>query len=148
MFHEGKPVIVIDDVSTTNAATATGLVDTLGYKALELTVKQATSNSTSNKLTVVKLEESDTSNGTFVAIPSLTGGTQTSTSVGFVIPAAHATLQQKYNFMIDLRGRKRWLKLSLSPVTTQILGASGYLRRGEQIPAAVATGDLALIVRG
>lgn len=148
MLDEMKPVIVIDDVSTTNAATATGLVDTLGFKELLLVVKQATSNSTSNKLTVVKLEESDTSNGTFVAIPSLTGGTQTSTSVGFVIPAAHATLQQKYMMNVDLRGRKRWLKLSLSPVTTQILGAYGLLGRPEQVPPVVATGDLALIVRG
>ena len=112
-----------------------------------LAVKQATSNSTSNKLTVCKLEECDTSNGTFTAIVALTGGTATSTSVGFVIPAAHATLQQKYMMNVDLRGRKRWLKLSLSPVTTQILGAIAVLDRGEQNPPTVATGDLALIVR-
>lgn len=148
MLDELKPVIVIDDVSTTNAATATGLVDTLGFQSLYLAVKQGTSNSTSNKLTVCSLTESDTSNGTFVAIPALTGGTQTSTSVGFVIPAAHATLQQKYMFNVDLRARKRWLKLTLSPVTTQILGAYGMLGRGEQWPPAAATGDLALIVRG
>jgi len=144
-----KPVIVIDDVSTTNGATASGLIDTRpdnGYKLLHLTVKQATSNSTSNKLTVCKIEECDTSNGTFTAIVPLTGGTQTSTSVGFVIPAAHASAQQKYQFTIDLRGRKRWLKLTLSPVTTQILGAVGMLDRGEQVPPPVATGDLALVV--
>jgi hypothetical protein len=151
MFASLKPVVCIDDISTTNAATATGLIDTKpdnGYKSLHLMVKQGTSNSTSNKLTVCKLEESDTSNGTFTAIPAYTGGTATSTSVGFVIPAAHATAQQKYYMAVDLRGRKRWLKLSLSPVTTQILGASGFLGRGEQTPPPVATGDLALIVGG
>ena len=145
-----KPVICIADTSTTNGATTSGLIDTrpdLGYKALYLCISQGTSNSTSNKLTVCKLTESDTSNGTFSAIVPFTGGTQTSTSVGFVIPAAHASAQQKYMMNVDLRGRKRWLKLELSPVTTQILGAVGMLDRGEQTPP-VATGDLALKVYG
>lgn len=149
MLPNLKTFLCIADVSTTNGATASGLIDTLGYKSLHLGVAQATSNSTSNKLTVCKVTESDTSNGTFSAIPSLTGGTATSTSVGFVIPAAITSGgPQLYLLNADLRGRKRWLKLELSPVTTQILGAWGMLGRGEQNPApAVATGQ-ALVVNG
>ncbi len=150
MFPELKPVIVIEGASTTNGGTASGLVDTRpdnGYKFLALCIAQGTSNSTSNKLTVCKLTESDTSNGSFSAIVAFTGGTQTSTSVGFVIPAASTSAQQKYMLNVDLRGRKRWLKLELSPVTTQILTAVGMLGRGEQTPP-VATGDLALVARG
>ena len=147
MIGDLKPVVFFRDTSTTNGATASGTADTLGYKTLHLAVIQATSNSTSNKLTVCRLSECDTSNGTFVTNAAWTGGTATSSTVGFVIPAAHASAEQKYMFHIDLRGRKRYLKLELSPVTTQILGAVGVLERGEQMPATVATGDLALIVR-
>lgn len=145
-----KPVIVIEGASTTNGGTASGLIDTRpdnGYKALYLCIAQGTSNSTSNKLTVCKLTEADTSNGSFTAIVPFTGGTQTSTSVGFVIPTASTSAQQKYMLNVDLRGRKRWLKLEASPVTTQIITAVGLLDRAEQSPPT-ATGDLALKVFG
>jgi hypothetical protein len=150
MIPEMKPVLCIADASTTAAATATGLVDTRPdnhYWTLALAVKLPTVAATSNKPTVLKIEECDTSNGTFTAIVALTGGTATSTSVGFVIPAGHASLAQHLLFNIDLRARKRWLKLSVSPQATQIIGANGMLGRGEQTPP-ISTGDLAAIVRG
>lgn len=147
MIGDMKPVVFFRDTSTTNAATASGTVDTLGYKSIHITMRHSTSNSTSNKWTVCQLSECDTSNGTFVTNASWTGGTATSTSVGFVIPAAHATLTQLFMMHVDLRGRKRYLKLAVSPATTEIVGADGLLDRGEQAPSTVATGDLALIVR-
>lgn len=148
MIGDMKPVVFFRDTSTTNAATASGTVDTLGYKAIHIAMLHATSNSTSNKWTVCQLSECDTSNGTFVTNASWTGGTQTSTSVGFVIPTASTSAAQIFAMHVDLRGRKRYLKLVVSPATTEIVGAIGLLDRGEQAPSTTSTTDLALIIRG
>jgi hypothetical protein len=69
-------------------------------------------------LTTLKITESDTvtSISSQSAIVALTGGTATSTSVGFVIPAATAMgLGAGIEFQIDLRKRKRYLGLQVTP---------------------------------
>ena len=58
-MHRTKQVIAINQASTTNAATATGNVDTLGYDFCAIDVITTTSNAVTNNPSVLKISESD-----------------------------------------------------------------------------------------
>lgn len=133
MFASLKHVVMFAPTSTTAAATTTGLVDRKGYNWCQISILSTTQNVVSNRPTVLALTECDTSNGTFVAIPKFTGGTATSATVGFVIASPPDTSNNTETvFNVDCRGRKRWLKLAVSPLTTQVIGADAILSRPEQ----------------
>ena len=54
-----KCVLAINQLSTTNAATAAGVIDTLGYDFAEIDVVATSSNNVTNNPSVLKLSESD-----------------------------------------------------------------------------------------
>lgn len=150
-----KPVLCFADISKTAGATATGMIDTLDtnvgtrYDFLCLALREATVDVVSNKPTVLKITESDTTNLTdATAIVAFTGGTATSTSVGFVIATGNTSATTITSFNIDLRGRKRYLFLSVSPAVTQINGAWGVLGRGSQAPATATLAGIKQLIEG
>ena len=144
-----KPVLCFADISKTAAATATGMIDTLGYDFLQLTLAEATTNVVSNKPTVLKLTESDTTNLTdAAAIVAFTGGTALSATVGFVIATGNTSVTTLTTLNVDLRGRKRYIFLSDSPATTQIVGAWGVLGRGEIQPVTAAGAGVKQLIEG
>lgn len=123
-----KAVIAIAPASTTNGATVTGSIDTLGYDFVSIDVYQATSNNTTNKFSTCKISHSDTTDATnYSDITALVGGG----AGGFTIPAADTSNPQLYKFNVDTKKTKRYLKVSLTPVTTQILAAFANLQIGE-----------------
>lgn len=140
-----KAVVAIAPQSVTNGQTVTGNIDTLGYDWLTLDVYQATSNNTTNNLSTCKLSESDTTDATnFSDITKFVGdGTG-----GFTIPAANTSDGQVYKFNVNLRGRKRYLKLTVTPVTTQIMGAFANLGIAEQAPVSATNAGVAALVEG
>lgn len=141
-----KSVLVLASASTTNGATATGLIDTLGFGRLTLDVNMTTADSTTNVMTTLKLSESDDTVVTnFVDITKFTGGTN---SGNFTMPSPSTTTNQAnlYKFNIDLRGRKRYLKVTATPPTTQTITIWGVLQRPGKAPAVAAdAGAIALI---
>jgi len=145
MYDQMKPVVMLAETSLTNGASSTSRIDTLGYKRLTLVLRQSTSNSTSNKLATCKLSEADvTSSSSATSITEFVGGG----TGGFTIPAADASNPQIYEFNVDLLGRKRYLFLEVSPVTTQTLTAVGLLFRGEQNIATAAGLGIAALIEG
>jgi len=145
MLPQGKQVICIAQASTTNAATATGNVDTLGYDFLTLDVIMSTSDDTTNNPTVFKLAESDDTVVTnFADITAFVGdGTG-----GWTIPAAVTSGDWGVKFNVDLKGRKRYLKLSVSPLTTQVITAIGNLYRGDEAPVNTTAADVKALIEG
>jgi hypothetical protein len=136
-----KQVIVISQASTTNAATATGTVDCSGYSFLTMDVIMATSNVVSNNPTVFKLEESDDLT-TYSAITALTGdGTG-----GWTIPNCVTSGDWGMKFNVDLRGRKRYLKLSISPLTTQVITAIANLGHATESPDGTTQANVKALV--
>ena len=132
--------VVINDSGVTNGETATGNIDTLGYDWLTLDVMMTTSNDTTNNPSTLKLSESDDTVVTnFANISGAVGDTD------FTIPAADTSASAIYKFNVDLRGRKRYIKLSVTPVTTQGVHAIANLGLGDEAPVA-ATGDMDLVV--
>lgn len=119
-----KSVCLIGPVSTTNAATASGYADTRGFKFASIILNGSASNTASNNCSVLKITEGDTTAAS-TAITALTGDS------GFTIANAKTVASVIAKFNIDLRSRKRYLKLTVSPTTTQVLSATMELFKGE-----------------
>lgn len=153
MLPQPKIVFALDETSKTAAATATALIDTLGFHHLALALKLGTADVVSNKPTVLKLQEADTTDASNLAdIVGFRGGAALSTSVDFVIPAANtaatAVLQNTYQFGVDLRARKRYIGVSVSPATTQLVKAVAVLSRAENSPGTAAKANAMVLVEG
>jgi len=143
-----KQVIVINQASTTNAGTASGNIDTLGFDYLSLDVITTTSNAVTNNLSVLKLAESDDTVVTNFAdiTPFVGDGTG-----GFTIPNAETAATNTpfgVKMNVDCRGRKRYIKLSASPVTTQVITGIANLSRGDEAPIDAAGANVDALVEG
>jgi hypothetical protein len=160
MIHTGAMPfqIAINASSATAAGTITSSqIDTLqnGIKmeSVSIAVIAATSNVVSNVPTVFKLQECDTTvTSSFVDVVPFVGGTATSATVGFLIPTTMltATSLQPYAVLnVDLKGRKRYLSLVISPATTQIFTAIAAFGRPAQItPTAAGLNANGFVVAG
>ena len=133
-----KSVIVIAPTETTNAATATGSFDTRGYDYAVIDVMATTTNNTTNNFSVLTLSEGDTTASYAAASTGDTDWTiaTQSTSVNAVVA----------QFRLDLRARKRYLKLTASPLTTQTIWAHAQLYRGDAMPVAAAAAGVGAVV--
>ena len=137
-----KQVIVIDQASTTNGATATGLIDTKGFDWLTLDVITSTSDDATNNPSVLKLSECDTSNGSFSDVDGFVGDDD------FTIPNAVTSGSWGVKMNVDLVGRKRYLKLSVSPTTTQTITAIANLGLAKEAPYDKTGAGVKALVEG
>lgn len=128
--------------SVTAGGTASANVDTRGYSYAILGLIEPTSNDTTNNCSVLKVSESDDTVVTnFANVSGLVGDTD------FTIPASVTTGTQVVAQMrVDLRGRKRYLKLSASPVTTQVLTGFAILLKGEESPVNATDAGVGVLV--
>lgn len=130
--------VVAFSASTTNAATASGNIDTLGFDHCVVHMIETAADAATNNMSVLKISEADTTDATnFADVTGLVGDT------AFTIANAPTSgTQVAVQMRIDCRGRKRYLKLSASPITTQVLTGVATLYRGEEAPTAAGTGTL------
>jgi hypothetical protein len=145
MNAPSKSVVMLRAAGVTNAATATANLDCSGYDTLELDLVSTTSNNVTNNPSVLKLSHSDTTDATnFSDITELVGDG----AGGFTVPNWHTqTADEKVvKFVVDLRHRKRYLKLTVSPVTTQDFLAIANLRRGEFTPIDATSANVHALV--
>lgn len=146
MNVEPRAAVAIIPVSKTNGATATGeAIDCKGYDRLHIVVEASASDNTTNKESVLKLQESATTDATnFADISGFVGGTD------FTIPSAQTTVTQpRAMFSVDLtKNRKRYIRVLASPVTTQVYGGSAFLSKGEESPSNATKANVGVLVRG
>ena len=140
-----KQVIVFAPTSTTNGATTTGAIDCLGFDHLSVDLIAPTADVVSNKFSVCKLSHSDTTDATnysdltkFVA-----GGTG-----GFTLANADTSNAYGVKMNVDLRAVKRYVKLTVSPRTTQVLAAVANLQQAEQSPVSASSANVNTLVEG
>lgn len=137
-----KQVIPFTPQSLTNGATASGNIDTKGFDWLTVDLATSTSNDVTNNPSVLKIAESDDTVVTnFANVSGLVGDTD------FTIPNAVTQGDWGVKFNIDLRGRKRYLKISVSPVTTQVIAAIANLGVGEQAPVDTTSANVKALVQ-
>ena len=115
-------IITVAGASTAASTTLTAEFDTLGFSYASIAFVEGTSPTTHGLSTVATnhvLQHSDTSGSGFSAISGFTAGTDWTPS-----SAGVATNVAKVAYNVDLRGRKRYLKVQVSPggaITTGVL---------------------------
>ena len=127
---------MITPTSTTAAATTTGYVDTLGFSFVSIDVHLGTADAVSNNPTTLKLTEGETTYVTSSsAITALTGdGTG-----GFTIPNCVTAGDYVVKLEKEITGAsKRYLFVSVAPLTTQIITAFANLYGGDELPVTAA----------
>ena len=133
-----KSVIVISPQTVTGAATVTGRLDTLGYDFAVIDVMATTTDSATNNFSVLTLSEGDTT-ASYAAVK--TGDTD------FTVANMSTTVDQVVaQFRVDMRGRKRYLKLTASPLTTHTIWAHATLLRGDKGPVVAADANVGVLV--
>jgi len=151
MLPQGKQMIIIDQASTTAAFTATGRIDTVGFDFVTIDTTMATSTATNPPTTFRLMESDDTVVTNFANIVPFTGGTATSATVGFVIPNSRVNTNTFYGvkFNVDLRGRKRYLRLEIATAdTTQVITSIANLYRGDEAPVNTTDANVLALVEG
>jgi len=143
MTPRPKQVIAISQASTTNAATATGNIDTLGYDFAVIDTIMATSDNTTNNPSVFNLLESDDTVATnFATVSGFVGDTD------WTIPASVTAGNWGVQMRVDCRARKRYLRLAISPLTTQVITAIANLHRGDESATDTTTASVKALVEG
>jgi len=127
-------VAVIAPASTATNATASGVIDTLGYEEVKVCVLLDSAASTSNNPVTLSLTESDDAT-TYSAIAAFTGDATN----GFTIPNADTANPQVVEMNVDCRARKRYLKVLVTPGTAaQIVGATAVVGKAKDSTVAGA----------
>jgi hypothetical protein len=135
--------VAIKPQSVTSGATATGIVDTLGYEEAAVDVALDSQASTTSNPSVLKLQESiSTDASNFADITAFVGDA----TDGFTIPpAGSAATIVRMN--VDLRARKRYLRVVVSPDgAAQQLGSVVTL--GKAKDSTIARGQMSGVVDG
>ncbi len=137
MFQQNEGAIAIMPAATcaTNA-TQSLVFNHLGFDYANIDVIVGTHATNGADIGTLALVESDTvtSVSSMSAIVAFTGGTATSTSVGFVIPGAAALGPGgAVQFQVDLRKRKAYVGLTITPGSTTInIAAIARLSRSKE----------------
>ena len=140
--HNDSKLIRMPAATTATNATQTMVFDTVGeagekynYANLYVMCDTHATNGASIGTLAIKESDSSTAVSSHSAIVAFTGGTATSTSVGYVIPGA-STLGAGggvIEFQVDLRKRKRYLSLNVTPGSTTFqISALALLSRGSE----------------
>jgi len=131
--------LIVANTSTATNATTTGLVDTLGFDSIGVDVMLDSQAATSSNPATLKLQECDTSDGTYANITGLVGDA----TDGFTIPAADTDNAQMLRLNVDARARMRYLKLLITPAgATQIVGGTAVCGKAKDSTVARASMDL------
>lgn len=116
--QDDKVVVLFGPGTTATNATASNYFDTkgFGYATVDIAVPAATATNSSAKLIACALTEGDTTSS-FAAFGVFTGTTNsTAAATEFVLPVHNDTsVGAVHRFYIDLRGRKRYIKVAATP---------------------------------
>jgi hypothetical protein len=145
---EATKSIVGHTENLTAAQTHTLVIDTLGYGYVSVDVcQEAWTNAgytSQAAYTVLKVEESD-NNSSYSNVTAFVGGG----AGGFTIPTPTATAGDVVVRMdLDLRGHKRYLKLTATPYTTGTVYTVARLGKGTDGPVSASAKGVNATVSG
>lgn len=131
MIHSQNEKIVslFKPQSVATNGTATGTVDGKGFRYAKVVLKLDTAASTSNTDVVARMSEGDT-----------TSAFATATDMTLTTATPDTSNQQFYVWFLDLRKRKRFLKIEYSPSASgaRLASADITFSRAEQPPTTAA----------
>jgi len=130
-----------------NATASAGYIDTQGFRYLEVSV---IIGALDVALTTLKLQECDTSGGSYVDVVGTRVGTDNNDQAALSVLPTSASGNTIQKFEIDLRGRMRFIK----PIVTvgngstgAYLAVVGKLWRGENTPTLPASKGATAVMR-
>ena len=140
-----KTVAKLGTADTTTAQTFTSSIDTLGYDYASIDVVfEANAATTDAVATALKLGQGDTT-AAYTDITAFVGGG----SGGFTIPTTSLTgASNVVRFNVDMRGKKRYLNVSATPVAASVVCAVARLGKAEVGPANASEAGVAAVVSG
>ncbi len=126
-----KNSILIIPQSVATSATATGRVDTIGFDYLTIDILLDSVAAVTSKLQILTLTESD-DDTTYATWAGVVG----SADADFAIPAGDTDDPQIIKYNTDLKGRKRYIKVTLTPDGTeaQLVAAMSTMSRAKLMP--------------
>jgi len=146
LFPNSKTMVMLQTTSATNGETVTSQnLDTKGFDVVHIDVVQTTSNNTTNNPSVFKLQHADTTDvSNFADVSGFVGDTDwTVPTVG-----TNTATVSSYKLKVDVRHKKRYLRLLISPVTTQSFTAVANLFGGEVVPTNATVANVSALVEG
>lgn len=147
MFPQSKVMVMLQTTSVTNGGTATSQnLDCQGFDYVTIDLVQTTSDNTTNNPSVLKLQHSDTTDATNFS--DLTGYFIGDTDFTIPTVGTNTSTISSYKFNVDMRHRKRYLRLLVSPITTQSFTAVANLFRGERSPVSATDVNASVVVAG
>ena len=140
-----KTVAKIGTGDTTTSQTATHTIDTLGYGYASIDVVFEPAAATTDAIcTALKVEESDASGSGYANVTELVGnGTG-----GFAIPTSGSKTADSnvVRLNVDLRGHKRYLRVSATPVAASVVATVVRLGRAEVGPVSASDSGVQIVV--
>lgn len=138
MFPQNLKQQLLVTQSTASNATASAVIDTLGYDFVSVGVAYSTVSATNPDITL-KFGEGDTTSS-FTDITALVG----SGVGGFTQPNANTntSVANTIQFDVDCRHRKRYLLLTCTPFTTKTVTAWATLANGDVGPVTATNDNL------
>jgi hypothetical protein len=117
-----KTVVLEEMQSASASGDVFATVDTKGYDYMVLQCELATVSAAHTAMEILRIGEADTvptdvTTDTTV-LPAFSCGAAVAATCDNILPALSSTKQNLFQFNIDLRGRKRYLALDLTPVQT------------------------------
>lgn len=141
-----KWAVLLKQESATNGATLTSdYVDCSGFGEAVILIHATTSNNATNKPTITVLQSDDTEATNFAAITALTSGTSDGNFTAGAAPTATTTAPY-CKLALNLQKRKRYLKLTISPLTTQTFSVLAGLGRAAELPVSTTEQNVATSV--
>jgi hypothetical protein len=140
-----KTVAKIGTADTATDATFAHTIDTLGFDYASVDVVfEAGTAATQDLALVLAVSQSD-DNTTFTNITEFVGGG----SGGFTIPGSISSTDTNVaRFNLDLRGKKRYLKVSATPADDSVVCSVARLGKADVGPASAAEAGVAVQVSG
>lgn len=131
--HSGAKSVSKISSSVASNATFTHEIDTLGYKYASIDVVFSPFTASNVSLaSVLKVGESDTAGGTPTDIAALVGGGANGFTIAATGSSTGANVGGIARFNVDLRGRRRYLTVTVSPSTTVAVVTAARLSKAEQ----------------
>ena len=124
-----KAAVLFAPTSKTNGHTVSGYCDMNGFDFAILHVLATTADVVSNRPSVLDIRAGSTTVATNGATFS---GCKSGTD--YTIPNAVTSAPNTYMFLLDWRGQARYLSVTVSPRTTQIISAIAMLYRADEMP--------------
>ena len=138
-----KAIVALTAASVASNATGTAYIDTLGYDYALIAIMSNGLSTQSATLTALTLGDGDT-NTAYTNLTGFVGGTDFTLATA----AAHTADEVAAVLGVDLRAKRRYLRLGVTPRTAATVSAVALLFRGDEVPVTASKAGVGNLVYG